>query len=86
MYVLCTNFDICALGQGQCGFQIGKRYTNDNTTGLVSCDRLQSVDQFCCFLAVLVHLPVAGNNCLSQCLVHDKFLFSDDSDASASVI
>ena len=27
------------------------------------------------FLTVLVHLPVAGNNCLSQCLIHSKFLF-----------
>ena len=75
VHVLSANFDVGALSQTQCSFQIGKRYADDDSTGLVCCDGLQSLDQCSSFLTVLVHLPVAGNNCLSQCLIHSKFLF-----------
>ena len=71
VYVFCTNFNVCAFCQPQSGFQIGERYADNHTTGLVCCDWLQCFNQFRSFLAVLVHFPVAGNNCLSQCLIHN---------------
>ena len=74
--VFCADFNVGAFGQRQSSFQVCERYADDYAAGLVCCDRLQSVNQLSSLFAVLVHLPVAGNNCLSQCLVHDKFLFS----------
>ena len=71
--VLSADLDIGTLGQLQCGFQIGVRNANDYTAGLVSSNGLECVDQLSSLCSVLVHLPVTGNNCLSQCFIHDDY-------------
>ena len=72
--VLGTHMDIGALGLFHGGHQIGERGADDDLAGSILDGGDQFIHQLGCLRGGLVHFPVACNDCLTLCLIHDVYL------------
>ena len=72
--VLCADLDVGALSRLNSGCDVYIRHASDNVAACVLNERSNGGDEFLCLRRGFVHFPVAGDNSLSNSLVHD-FLF-----------
>ena len=71
--VLSTHMDVGALGLFHSGDQVGVGGADDDLAACVLHGGHQLVHQNSSLGGGLVHLPVASNNGLALCLIHDTF-------------
>ena len=73
MDVLGTDMDVGTLGLCHSSDQVGIGSADDDLTGCVLDGGDELVHQNSSLGGGLVHLPVASNNGLALCLIHDTF-------------
>ena len=72
--ILGTHMDVGALGLFHSGDQVGVGGADDDLAACVLHGGHQLVHQNSSLGGGLVHLPVACNDCLTLCLIHDVYL------------